>query len=176
MKGEAVFVDFGAGKHVITLLAAGPTAQGGLDEIVRISFGSLPLEEYGRYQSMGSREVPPAIHPTMVTFSDLSDPASAKVVYAQGRKHDCVPPMAVNPNCQPRDLGPIVIDRFAETFGTGYAFKGVFIQMTTDPISKGIEDKLPGLKNIDEWNTRAGKWRKPNDPYSGGSGSLIRNF
>jgi hypothetical protein len=158
MKGEAVFVDLGAGKHVIALLAAGPTAQGDLDEIVRISFGSLPLEEYGRYQSMGSREVPPAGHPTLVTFADLADPASAKVVYATGRDVRLIPTAPGSTSGSYKDFGPLTIDRFAETFGPGYALKGVFIQMTTDPITRGIEGKVIGLKNIDEWNRKVGMW------------------
>jgi hypothetical protein len=158
MKGEAVFVDLGAGKHVIALLASGPTGQGGIEGIVPQSFGPLPLEDYGRYQSMGSREVPPAGHPTLVTFADLADPASAKVVYATGRDVRLIPTAPGSTSGSYKDFGPLTIDRFAETFGPGYALKGVFIQMTTDPITRGIEGKVIGLKNIDEWNRKVGMW------------------
>ena len=48
MKGEAVFIDLGQSKHVIALLAAGPTGQGELTYIVQQTFGVLKVEDYGR--------------------------------------------------------------------------------------------------------------------------------
>jgi hypothetical protein len=145
MVGQAVYVDLGAGKHVIALLASGPTGQGGISHIFGGAIGREPSPP-ASYQSVGgSYEVPPAGHPTLVTFADLADPASAKVVYATGRDVRLIPTAPGSTSGSYKDFGPLTIDRFAETFGPGYALKGVFIQMTTDPITRGIEGRLPFL-------------------------------
>jgi hypothetical protein len=112
----------------------------------------------------GARPLPTRRIPTLVTFSDLADPASARVV-------------------EPTDAG------FASAFGPGFRLASVTLEMVPvgvwpfnlvglsgTPVTRGIEGKIPGLKNIEDWNRRARVRQSPNDPYGGGSGALIRNW
>jgi len=56
----------------------------------------------------------------LVRFANLNDPTSAVLV-------------------DPRDL--------AASFGPGVRFKGATVEITDDPITKGIEARLPWLKS-----------------------------
>lgn len=65
--------------------------------------------------------------PTLVTFTDLNDPMSVRVVDPDG---------------------------FEQAFGPGVRFKRAFIEMTNDQVTRGIEKKLPwwGIKFDDMRN------------------------
>ncbi|HRK23465.1 MAG TPA: hypothetical protein PLQ11_00785 [Beijerinckiaceae bacterium] len=147
--GEAVFVDFGSGRHAIGLLAHGPRAEDS-DTMITLwvqayaGFMQRGNEDIwrGRRKLEGIVELAPELVPTIVTFTDLADPASAKVVYATGRDIRFVPDSPGSSSGAYGDFGPLVIDRFEETFGKGYALKRVTIEMTTDPITTGIEGKI----------------------------------
>jgi hypothetical protein len=120
-KGEAAFVDLGQGRHVIALLATGPTAQGDPDfsgPVPRV-FKVRNVAEYGRLnQQKGRFPVPIDLIPTFVTFDDLNDPTTASVVRP---------------------------DEFEKTFGHGTRFKHAWVEMTNDPLTDEIETKLAGI-------------------------------
>lgn len=127
--GEAVFVDLGDGRNVIALLAAGSRAENVnySDSIVPGLF-DLPFKDWAKLSDLrGTREVPGSRTPTFVTFTDLNDPNSARVV-------------------EPAD--------FPKIFGAGVKPPIVTIEMTNDPVTEGIEKKLPW------WNGPL-PWLKP---------------
>ncbi|HBM06154.1 MAG TPA: hypothetical protein DD369_11230, partial [Erythrobacter sp.] len=64
-------------------------------------------------------------YPMLVTFGDLDDPASVERV-------------------DPDDL--------AATFGEGVRLKRITVQITDDPVTSGIEQRLGWLGNIREMN------------------------
>lgn len=118
-RGEAVFVDLGNGRNVLALLASGPTAQE-VDYptgIVRSLFEpEAPDPDLPKYPTHGRRELPLKLLPTFVTFADLNDPNTARLVY---------------PNM------------FSEALGSGIRLKDVSIEMTNDPVTAQIQMKLP---------------------------------
>jgi hypothetical protein len=135
--GEAVFVDLGGGRNVIALLAAGPKA-----EDVDYSYNVVPTlfgltfkdEDLAKLADLqGAREVPAAHMPTFVTFPDLNDPKTVRVV----------------------GLG-----EFEDVFGPDVHFKQVWIEMTGDPVTGGIEKKLL-------WWGKPLPWVRPTGPNTG---------
>lgn len=84
VEGEAVFVDLGDGRNVIALLARGPNASD-VDypsyittELFGLSYADRDLVHIPSMQ--GSRAIPDGLLPTFVTFADLNDPKTARVV------------------------------------------------------------------------------------------------
>jgi hypothetical protein len=84
-RGEAIFLDLGRGKHVIALLAHGPRA----DNVDLMH--TLGIQAYAGFAKRFSADawsgrmsgvltLPEYLIPTMVTFADLSDPKTARVV------------------------------------------------------------------------------------------------
>ena len=144
-RGDAVFVDLGSGKHVIGLLAGGENGsfvdhpQYALNFATNIVFapGNAPKIlsiTTGRW-SLEARH-----YPTFVTFADLNDPKTARVV----APHD-----------------------FAAVFGAGFALRAVTIEMipagtwpfnliglSGTPVTRGIEKRLP-------WWNGPFPWLKP---------------
>lgn len=140
MKGDAVFLDLGEGKNIIAILAHGK--DGSEDRI-----GTLAREAFataGRKvqfkdvkQLTGKVPVQGNLIPTLVTFTDLNEPTTAKVL----------------------DIGDI-----DTSFGKGYRLQSVSLEMLPvglwpfdfggplgEPVTRGIEGKLP-------W------WNKPGRP------------
>lgn len=129
--GEAVFVDLGQGKNLVGLLAAGPSGED-VDYPGRIVFlafnldGNDPDTPKRLLRLQGKRdldiyhsslyEVTKRFLPTFVTFRDLKDLSTARVA----------PP-----------------GLFDEIFGAGFKLRSVAIEMTTDPITEGIKNKIP---------------------------------
>lgn len=149
VRGEAVFVDLGNGKNIIALLAGGPNGSyvdypqyvvpghfggGYSDEILRgyvnLTGGwALPLNEPKRL-------------PTFVTFTDLNDPLSARVV----------PP-----------------NQFESVFGPGTRLRDVTIEMTKDDVTRRIEGKIGW---IGKYDLETSFERRLRETGSGGGGSL----
>ncbi|MEZ5787910.1 MAG: hypothetical protein R3D62_15880 [Xanthobacteraceae bacterium] len=147
--GEAVFVDLGGGRNVIALLAHGPNGTN-VDQMI-----SLGIEAYGHFKwdqdawtgrtkMQGPVTLKAPLIPTFVTFSDLSDPKTARVV----------PP-----------------DAFEKVFGPGVHLRSVTLEMVPSgtwpftwlgwprslagvPVTRGIEAKLPMLKTHRDWMRR----------------------
>lgn len=124
VRGEAVFVDLGAGRNVIALLAAGPNGNN-VDypsSVVAQHFrlSGVKNEDLARFPKLQGRwELPEDQIPTLVTFADTNDPKSARVV------------------------GP---GEFTEVLGPGVRLERVWIEMTDTPVTMSIERRLPWLK------------------------------
>jgi hypothetical protein len=161
LHGEAVFVDLGGGKPVIMLLAHGPQAAGD-------GFAFLPMRLLGgtwntQHKLTGKGELKGKLIPTIVSFSDLNNPASARIVYATGVEGD------LDIVSRARSPGKVLIDRFSETFGPGYAFKRATLEMvpvgiwplnligiTGTPVTRGIERKVAW---VGDYTQETAAWR-----------------
>lgn len=121
VRGEAVFVDLGSGRNFIAVLGFGPTgSQGALYNLAARAFGRDRPFWYREAPSWtGRAELTGDLVPTLVTFSDLNDPKSARVV---------------RPN------------EFEQALGAGVRLRGARIEMTSDTVTRGIEKKLPWWK------------------------------
>ena len=116
--GDAVFVDLGAKGNVIALLACGPDGtESCVGTLVPEEFGIAGVKNFPQLETLrGSRELTGKFMPTLITFADLTDPKSARVVRP---------------------------DQFEQVFGPDVHFKRMWIEMTTDPVTRGIEKNLP---------------------------------
>lgn len=139
VRGEAVFVDLGAGKHVIAILGFGPT--GSEDWIAGLTEGAfLPSHPGLRFCDVpgltGTAPLTGKKIPTLVIFADLNDPKSARVVG---------------------------LTEFESVFGADVHFKRAFVEMIPvgwwpfsmlgwpsslagEPVTRGIEKQLPWLR------------------------------
>lgn len=135
--GEAVFVDLGNGRNVIALLAAGPKAEdvnycyNFVPTLFGLTFKDEDLAKLADLQ--GTREVSASHMPTFVTFGNLADPTSARVVAP---------------------------DQFQQVFGPDVHFRRVWIEMTDDLVTRGIEEKLL-------WWGKPLPWIRPTGPNTG---------
>jgi hypothetical protein len=121
--GEAVFVDLGHGKNLVAILGWGPTGvdQEKLYELTRVALApGRNVNWKDEHELKGKGDLPPAYVPTFVTFSDLNDPKTARVVRP---------------------------DQFEQVFGPGVRFKRAWIETTNDPITRKIEQILPWLRS-----------------------------
>ena len=145
VRGEAAFVDLGGGRQVIALLASGPRAEDSDWPIyVWQAFGSRRIEDVWDKLSpaRATLALPPQWLPTLVTFTDIADPASASVV-------------------APTPQG------FEASFGAGYALRAITLHYVDsglrithiwpinqlplswpqwifgEPVTHGIEQRLP---------------------------------
>ncbi len=119
VRGEAVIIDLGDRGYVFVLVGRGP-------EEFRSAFPyrSNDLREVIKYYNNlenGAQAVLEKSHPRLVMFDDLNDPMTVKG-----------------------------IDRLKmdEVLGEGVTFKRATIEITDDPMTTGIENMLPWLKNL----------------------------
>lgn len=123
VKGEAIFIDLGSGKNIVVTLKFD---QGGcVDRLYSLAASALHRDKAFWYREAPKwtekAELQGKLIPTLVSFSNPTDPASARVV-------------------QP--------DEFEMFFGPGYRLKGGWLEMTKDDWTRGdIERSLPWLKN-----------------------------
>jgi hypothetical protein len=118
--GDAIFIDLGAKGHIIATLAFGPkgTIPDRLETLVPKTFG-LTFNDLGRLSTLsGSQELTGEDVPTLVTFADLNDFGSARIV-------------------RPEELPKVL--------GEGVRFHRAYLEITRDPVTRGIEAKLPWL-------------------------------
>jgi hypothetical protein len=147
VRGEAAFVDIGAGRNIIALMAHDAHAQD-VDQMVSLvveAYGHFKWDEdawAGRKTMQGPVDLKPPLIPTLITFSDLTDPATAQVVYAT----QIVETRDERGNLR-RDPR-VVVDRFSEVLGADVRFRRAWIQTTNDPVSSGIEAKLGWLARM----------------------------
>ena len=119
--GEAVFIDLGHGKNLVAILGWGPTGadQEKLFHLTRVALApARDVNWKDEYKLKGRGDLPPAYVPTLVTFADLNDPKTARVVRP---------------------------DQFAQVFGPGVHFKRAWIETTSDPVTNEIVAKVPML-------------------------------
>jgi hypothetical protein len=125
LEGQAVFVDLGGGKNLIALLAGGPKATH-YETPVFLAINAFDLkrcpkrlcewEEVSRVK--GSRDVNRSQMLTLATAPDVNDAKSVVIV-------------------DPED--------FEKVLGPGYKFKRARVEITEDPVTQGLERKLPFL-------------------------------
>jgi len=137
--GDAVFVDLGGGKNLVALLAH-PDKTLDLDGINYVALRAYKAAgknvSFNEMSGMtGVAPVAGALIPVLVTFTDASDPATAHAV----------PP-----------------DDLEAAFGKGFQLLGVSAEVVPnglwpldfggplgEPVTRGIETKLPWLKGAD---------------------------
>lgn len=133
--GEAVFFDLGEGRNVIAILGFGPTgSEDRIASLTHIAFlpGRPKLQIEDIPKLTGSVELTGNLIPTLVTFENLNDPATARVVRSE---------------------------EVEQVFGPGFRFRRAWIEMTSDSVTRGIEQKLPMLTIHREWI-----WRLYSEP------------
>lgn len=145
VRGEAIFVDLGRGKNVIATLAFQPDARVSIDRLALVAFlRDNPKLQWKEVKTLTGRiRLDGELVPLLVTFGDLSDPKTARLVDPNG---------------------------FGEVFGPGYAFKRATLEMVSagswplnltglsgTPITRGIE------QNFQWWGQRQ-PWMKELSP------------
>lgn len=134
--GDAVFVDLGGGRNVVALLAGGPDGKFSSQPILLVP--QLFSADYLRDRNVlpklaslrGRRDIPERHLPTLVTFADLNDPSNARVVRPE---------------------------EFEAVFGPGVRLKRVWIEMTDEPVTRGIEKKFPWWDGPFPWEKPVGR-------------------
>ncbi len=122
IEGEAVFVDLGAGRNVIAILAHGKSGEqpDRVNMLVQNAFRAAGrnIEWFEAKYQTGTAPLKGELIPTLVTISDLKDPKTARVVSP---------------------------DDFEAVFGPGYRFTRASVEVTRDAVTTGIEGKLAPL-------------------------------
>jgi hypothetical protein len=140
-RGDAVLVDLGGGKNLVALLAHLDNTSLDLDSMNYVALraysaaGGKRVSFNEMSQVTGIVPVTGALIPILVTFTDLSDPATARMV-------------------PPNDLGAVL--------GKGFRLHGMSAEVVPngfwpldfggqlgEPATRGIEAKLPWLKSAD---------------------------
>ena len=150
VRGEAVFVDLGDGRNVIALLASGPNGSdvdypyGLVPRLFRTSYDEHDLPKLAGLR--GRRDIPENKLPTFVTFADLNDPKSVRVVKS---------------------------DEFSQVFGPNVRLSDARIEMTNEPVTRGIEQKMPEIAKRLREKDKVMQIKDVRDPYSPRSGHFF---
>ena len=130
LRGEAVAVDLPDGRVLFTLLRSEDMVDAAAWWPFRIAANPGITGEYSSIRnaeemqrSGASGELPRGSYPMLVTFGDLADPTSVEKV-------------------DPDDL--------TATFGEGVNLKRITVQLTDDPVTIGIEERLNWLGKYPE--------------------------
>jgi len=128
VEGDAVFLDLGRRGHVIAILAT--ERNGELIGIEGLGTGAFNVRARGlesktaaehRVPAPGaSAELSAPLLPVFVTFADLNNPKTARVVQPQA---------------------------FPQVFGEGVRLQRVSIEITNAPVTRHIERQLPWLRD-----------------------------
>ncbi|MEZ2127662.1 MULTISPECIES: hypothetical protein [unclassified Sinorhizobium] len=131
LSGEAVVLDVEHDKYLFALL------KGYSHETATKTFFKPTNGPRSRQQSIAAydtleklretRELPSSLFPIFVTFTNVSDPASARQV-------------------DPSNL--------EATFGPGYGLKSVTISITDEPVTRGMVEKVLGHSFFKTWATK----------------------
>jgi hypothetical protein len=138
VQGEAAFVPVRGGLDLVALLASGSYGED-VDYPTRVVPGVFELDTFDervrdRLPGLrGRRELSGKWLPTLVQVSDPNDSATLRVIRP---------------------------DEFDQVFGPGVRWRGVTIDMTTDAVTHGIEERLPFL--IKERENRYLVYTRPN--------------
>jgi hypothetical protein len=157
ISGEAVFVDLGQGRNVIELLTSGDNVDYPKYLVAKhfnLSYSDENLAKFpkldGRWELMGDEL------PTFLTFTDLNDPKTARVV-------------------RPDELETV--------FDPGVRFKRAFVEMVPagtwpfnvlgwpralagEPVTRGIAKQIPEIIRQLREQAKTMQLRRPNDPYT----------
>jgi hypothetical protein len=120
-EGQAVFIDLGNQRSLIALLQSGQYAED-YDFPLRVVPSHFRLNTDRQWASLptlrGKWELAEKDLPTLATLSDPNNSATLRVVRP---------------------------DQLEQTFGQDIRWRGVAIEMTTDPVTRGLEARLPFL-------------------------------
>ncbi|MCA1497672.1 MULTISPECIES: hypothetical protein [unclassified Bradyrhizobium] len=160
-RGEAVFVDLGQGKNIVVLLAHQQGAKLDLDDINYVALRAYGAARGSRVsfkdmsRQTGIVPVQGELIPVLVSFGDLGDPNTARLVAS---------------------------DKAEAILGEGYAIRGFSAEVVPngfwpidfggvlgEPVTRGIEAKLPWLAAPGE--TAAIALRAAGLPVEGGLGA-----
>jgi hypothetical protein len=78
-------------------------------------------------------------YPLLVTFKDPADPKTVVNLYEVGCRKET--------HCSPDEMS-LIADRFEELFGKGVKLKDISIEITDEPITSSIEQRLNWLKPL----------------------------
>ena len=127
--GEAVLLELGEGRNLLALLGFGPTGGSGpysISTLARDVINPLPSDKGVASFRMMSRigigkktELTGQQIPTLVTFSDLRRPETARLLSIADI---------------PRELGPTV------------RFRSAWIEITNDAVTRNLAEKIPWIK------------------------------
>jgi hypothetical protein len=121
-RGDAVFIDLGDGQSVVATLGFGANGNGDfLYSLAPTLFHMATEEIASKPMAVMRADLPQKLIPTLITFADLSDPKTARVL-------------------QPYE--------FEQVFGSNVHFKSAWVEVTADPVTRGIEKKLPWLARM----------------------------
>jgi hypothetical protein len=135
LKGEAVFLDLGQGRNLVMLLSHGPEGDYGdqmawlpTTALLKKGWGMASAEALAAGRKLeGSVVLIPALIPTITTFTDINDTATARIVYATGVGAEYRDPLTMQPKREPY----AVVDAIGDTFGAGYSFRHVRLEMVS---------------------------------------------
>ena len=141
-KGDAVWVDLGSGRHLVALLAhiddKGSLELDGMNFVALRAFNTAGRKTTfnAMNQMTGTAPVTGALIPVLAAFGDINDPATMRTV-------------------KPDDL--------EATYGKGFRLRGVIAEAVPsgfwpfdfggvlgEPVTRGIEAKLPWLNRPDD--------------------------
>jgi len=133
--GEAVYVDLDGQRGLMALLKSGTNATDG-NFPLRVVPAHFKLDMDRQLASLpglrGKWELPANELPTLVTFSDANRSATLRIVHP---------------------------DQLEQAFGAGVHWRGIVIEMTTDPVTHGLESRLPFL--VSEKNALRRAYQNP---------------
>ncbi|OYU46979.1 MAG: hypothetical protein CFE31_18980 [Rhizobiales bacterium PAR1] len=187
-KGEAVYVDLGQGKYVVALLETGRIQPlKALSEQLGWDDGSIDELDYRQGKLTGKVVLKGGEIPTMVTFSNPSDPTSFRIVYETKMNRDMGNRTAYYDEKRERRYryreiiqgNEIVRDDFANVFGTGYKLKSVIIEVVDPrtPVTEEIVKRFPVMyPKLYAEETKGGRTFPPNPPFEVFSSHLRRGF
>ena len=119
--GEAAFVELPGSRYLFALLDGGPPDSGPQTNAVNIFEDRLPQRGIERFAVLSTSrfktEIPESQYPLLVTFTDLTDPTTVKVV-------------------DPENL--------AATFGPGVSLKRLTLEITDEPVTEGKIEQVLG--------------------------------
>jgi hypothetical protein len=147
--GEAPFTDLGGGRYLFALLiTGGKTFKGNAADLAPFALcaqgervpGAVCFSKIAR-MAVGTKAVlEPDNYPMLVTFDDISDPKTVKLV-------------------DPANL--------AATFGPGFALKSIAIEITDENVTEGKVEKVLGWWNNSGVKISGDTPRKYGEPLYG---------
>jgi len=144
-KGDAVFVDLGGGKNLVALLAHNDKSLE-LDEINYVALRAYKAAERNATfnqmsQMTGTVPVKGEVIPVLVSFTDPADPGTARVVSPEGVE------AVLGKGIRLRTISAEVVPNGVWPLDFGGPLG--------DPVTRGIEAKLPWLSGADNAAGRA---------------------
>lgn len=120
-RGEAAFVELPGKRYLFALLDGGPPDSGPQTNAINIFKDQLPRRGDERFaivaKSRFKKDIPRSHYPLLVTFTDITDPTTVKVV---------------DP------------DNLAETFGPRVSLKRITLEITDEPMTEGKIEQVLG--------------------------------